>query len=85
MFGRMEMDDAADRAADQLSEGLRRRLSVGIAFLGAGQVVVLDEPTSGVDPAARTAIHRLILSQVRVLRCCVLVCTALLCSGLAAP
>ena len=61
------MGDAADRAADQLSEGLRRRLSVGIAFLGAGHVGVLDEPTSGVDPAARTAIHRLILSQVRVL------------------
>ena len=34
-------------------KGLRRRLSVALAFTGSSRVVVLDEPTSGVDPAAR--------------------------------
>ena len=46
-----------------LSEGLKRRLSVGIAFIGNSQVVILDEPTSGVDPTARKYIWKLINSH----------------------
>uniref|UniRef100_A0A2K5E9S2 ATP binding cassette subfamily A member 13 n=1 Tax=Aotus nancymaae TaxID=37293 RepID=A0A2K5E9S2_AOTNA len=36
-----------------LSGGLKRKLSIGIAFLGTSRTVVLDEPTSGVDPCSR--------------------------------
>ncbi|XP_064634814.1 uncharacterized protein LOC135492321 isoform X3 [Lineus longissimus] len=43
-----------------LSGGMKRRLSVAIAFVGGSRVVILDEPTAGVDPAARRNIWDLI-------------------------
>ena len=42
--------------ADHLSGGQRRRLSIGVAFIGGSKTILLDEPTSGVDPAARRSI-----------------------------
>ncbi|XP_062570055.1 phospholipid-transporting ATPase ABCA3-like [Saccostrea cucullata] len=36
-----------------LSGGQKRKLSVGIAIIGGSEVIILDEPTSGMDPAAR--------------------------------
>ncbi|ELK13061.1 ATP-binding cassette sub-family A member 13 [Pteropus alecto] len=44
-----------------LSGGLRRRLSIGIAFLGTSRTVVLDEPTSGVDTCSRRSIWDILL------------------------
>lgn len=41
--------------------GMQRKLSVAIAFVGEAKVVVLDEPTSGVDPYSRRSIWDLIL------------------------
>ena len=38
--------------AGSLSGGMRRRLSVALAFAGGPRHVVLDEPTAGVDPRA---------------------------------
>jgi ABC-type multidrug transport system ATPase subunit len=43
----------ADRLSSQLSGGMRRRLSVAIALVGDSQVVLLDEMTTGLDPASR--------------------------------
>ncbi|XP_032989948.1 phospholipid-transporting ATPase ABCA7 isoform X5 [Rhinolophus ferrumequinum] len=44
-----------------LSGGMQRKLSVAIAFVGGSQVVILDEPTAGVDPASRRKIWELLL------------------------
>ena len=61
LLAAMRMEEKADVQCARLSEGLRRRLSVAMAFCGGSRVVVLDEPTSGVDPAARRHIWDLIL------------------------
>ncbi|XP_069396601.1 phospholipid-transporting ATPase ABCA7 [Delphinus delphis] len=41
--------------------GIQWKLSVAIAFVGGSQVVILDEPTAGVDPASRRGIRELLL------------------------
>ena len=43
----------ADRLAGTLSGGQRRKLSLAIAFIGEPSVVLLDEPTAGMDPVSR--------------------------------
>lgn len=40
---------------------MQRKLSVAIAFVGEAKVVLLDEPTSGVDPYSRRSIWDLLL------------------------
>ncbi|XP_063401544.1 phospholipid-transporting ATPase ABCA1-like [Mytilus trossulus] len=46
---------------DQLSGGMKRKLSIAIAFVGDAKTVILDEPTAGVDPQARRAIWELLI------------------------
>lgn len=45
--------DQFDSLAKRLSGGERRRLSLGIALLGGPPLIVLDEPSTGLDAAAR--------------------------------
>lgn len=47
------LGDSADVRAGRLSGGQRRRLDVGIAMSGRPELLFLDEPTTGFDPAAR--------------------------------
>uniref|UniRef100_A0A8C4J5C8 ATP binding cassette subfamily A member 13 n=1 Tax=Dromaius novaehollandiae TaxID=8790 RepID=A0A8C4J5C8_DRONO len=44
-----------------LSGGMKRRLSIAISFIGNSKTVVLDEPTSGVDPCSRRSIWDVLL------------------------
>ncbi|KAJ1086296.1 hypothetical protein NDU88_006417 [Pleurodeles waltl] len=44
-----------------LSGGMQRKLSVAIAFVGGSRMVILDEPTAGVDPYSRRGIWDLVL------------------------
>lgn len=44
-----------------LPGGMQRKLSVAIAFVGGSSIVILDEPTAGVDPYARRGIWELLL------------------------
>ena len=47
-------------SASQLSGGMKRKLGLAIALLGGSRVVVLDEPTSGMDPFSRRSTWELI-------------------------
>jgi ABC-2 type transport system ATP-binding protein len=53
VIGLVGLDEAADRRVRALSGGQRRRLDVGLALVGDPELVFLDEPTTGFDPAAR--------------------------------
>ncbi|XP_041938363.1 uncharacterized protein abca12 isoform X4 [Alosa sapidissima] len=44
-----------------LSGGMKRKLSISIAFIGGSRLVVMDEPTTGVDPCSRRSIWDIIL------------------------
>ncbi|KAJ4462655.1 putative ATP-binding cassette sub-family A member 1 [Paratrimastix pyriformis] len=61
----------ADKLANELSGGNMRKLCVGIALIGDPRVVFLDEPSTGLDPAARRALWELIKRE-RDRRCIVL-------------
>lgn len=43
----------ADSLPDELSGGMRRKLSLGMAFVGKSSILILDEPSSGLDPDSR--------------------------------
>jgi ABC-2 type transport system ATP-binding protein len=48
------------RLAGRLSGGMQRKLAVGLALLHSPELLVLDEPTTGVDPVSRADLWRLI-------------------------
>uniref|UniRef100_A0A8C3KFM9 ABC transporter domain-containing protein n=1 Tax=Calidris pygmaea TaxID=425635 RepID=A0A8C3KFM9_9CHAR len=49
----LDLTDLQDVHANTLSGGQKRKLSLGIAILGNPQVLLLDEPTAGLDPCSR--------------------------------
>ncbi|XP_050432298.1 phospholipid-transporting ATPase ABCA3-like [Adelges cooleyi] len=53
MLQELHLTDKADSMAKTLSGGQKRKLSVGIALIGNPKIIILDEPTAGVDPPAR--------------------------------
>ncbi|KAJ4964535.1 hypothetical protein NE237_016384 [Protea cynaroides] len=50
----------ADKQAGKFSGGMKRRLSVAISVLGNPQVVYLDEPSTGLDPASKESLRKVI-------------------------
>ena len=61
MMVKMGLQKYANDFVSALSGGLRRRLEVAIAFVSGSKTVILDEPTSGVDPYNRMKIWDIIL------------------------
>ncbi|XP_014224369.1 ATP-binding cassette sub-family A member 5-like isoform X2 [Trichogramma pretiosum] len=49
----IDLTEKADTFAKYLSGGQKRKLSVGIAIIGDPKIIILDEPTAGVDPYSR--------------------------------
>lgn len=57
---RVELDDCVDRKISALSGGMKQRLSLAQAVLGSPEIIILDEPTAGLDPKQRIAVRNFI-------------------------
>jgi oleandomycin transport system ATP-binding protein len=64
LLDRFELTDAAGRAAKTYSGGMRRRLDLAASLVGDPQVLFLDEPTTGLDPRARSQVWETIRGVV---------------------
>jgi ABC-2 type transport system ATP-binding protein len=60
LLARFSLDDAADRPVKGYSGGMRRRLDLAGALVANPPVLFLDEPTTGLDPRARTELWQVI-------------------------
>jgi oleandomycin transport system ATP-binding protein len=59
-----DLTEAADRVAKKYSGGMRRRLDLAASLVGRPQVIFLDEPTTGLDPAKREDMWDVVRSLV---------------------
>jgi ABC-2 type transport system ATP-binding protein len=60
VLARIRLAEAADRQVKTYSGGMRRRLDLAASLVGRPQVLFLDEPTAGLDPASRRDLWELI-------------------------
>lgn len=65
MIERFDLADLADALPDALPLGHRQRLSLAVATIHKPDMLILDEPTSGVDPVARDAFWRILVDLSR--------------------
>ncbi len=65
MLERFELVEEADSLPEALPLGVRQRLSLAVAVIHAPEMLILDEPTSGVDPVARDGFWELLVQLSR--------------------
>ncbi|MDH2054511.1 ribosome-associated ATPase/putative transporter RbbA [Achromobacter marplatensis] len=65
MVARFDLADALDSLPESLPMGVRQRLSLAVAMVHKPELLILDEPTSGVDPVARDNFWRLLIALAR--------------------
>ena len=58
MLARFSLTDAGRRTTSTYSGGMRRRLDIAMSLIGNPPIIVLDEPTAGLDPQARIEVWR---------------------------
>lgn len=59
---RVGLEAAMDKKVKAYSQGMRQRLGIGLALLGDPEVLVLDEPTNGLDPQGMREVRTLLRS-----------------------
>ncbi len=74
----VRLTEAADRPVKGYSLGMKQRLGIAIALLGHPELLILDEPTNGLDPAGIQEMRRLIKDMPRKYGMTVLVSSHLL-------
>src|SRR5258708_755771 len=74
LLARLGLADKADATYDTLSGGQKQRLALALAFVNQPNLLVLDEPTAGLDPAGRHELHE-IIKERRDAGCFVLLST----------
>jgi ribosome-dependent ATPase len=62
---RFGLEDYLDQQASDLPLGIRQRLSLAVAVVHEPEILILDEPTSGVDPLARDGFWELLIDLSR--------------------
>lgn len=65
MARRFGLETVIDALPDSLPLGIRQRLSLAVAMVHKPELLILDEPTSGVDPIARDGLWRLMIELAR--------------------
>jgi ribosome-dependent ATPase len=65
LAGRFELADVLDTLPLRLSLGMRQRLSLAVALIHRPRILILDEPTSGVDPVARDVFWQALIDLSR--------------------
>ena len=60
LLDQVSLADAAGKRVDKLSGGMAQRLMIGRAIMHQPEVLFLDEPTTGLDPQSRLAVHDII-------------------------
>lgn len=65
LLSRFGLDQVATRLPDNLPLGMRQRLSLAVAVVHKPEILILDEPTSGVDPVARDTFWTLLVELSR--------------------
>jgi ABC-2 type transport system ATP-binding protein len=56
VIGLVDIGDAIDNRVESYSGGMKRRLDLAMSLIHRPQVLFLDEPTTGLDPASRSSV-----------------------------
>ena len=74
----VRLSEFGDRLAKKYSLGMKQRLGLACALLGRPPILILDEPTNGLDPAGIHEIRGLVRSLPRLYDCTVLISSHML-------
>ncbi|MEM0910768.1 MAG: ABC transporter ATP-binding protein [Pseudomonadota bacterium] len=60
LLEKVNLSDAAHRAVSEYSGGMLRRFGIALALIGKPRLLIVDEPTAGLDPSERNRFHRVL-------------------------
>ena len=63
LLARVGLTDAADRRAGGYSKGMRQRMAIAVALVGDPDLLVLDEPSTGLDPNGARTLRELVREE----------------------